>query len=264
MKFISLFILLVCHQVYANPSSSQVEEVEKVLLAEIKKKNSSEKDKFLLYNLAARELYNYKFYDRATHYYKKVLTLNVTDDKREAYVNLMAIEFAKDKNISKSTYTEALKYFEKTKKINEPELKRYMDFINENFFSKNPSKEFRGFYGEFSKQRSLKKLIEKKSYKEALSLMNTNNIDDRDLVTKIKYDLLRSLSFGKKKLKLSCESSLKKYPHSIAWTMEICRGLVKYQKGTSPSKKDIERVEESAREQKSSSQYLASAFGELK
>ncbi len=264
MKIIFLLILLVFQNSFASQESISIKDVEKIFLDEIKNEKSSDEDKFLLFNLAGRELYNYKYFDKSKEYYEKAIGLRTSQDSTEAYINLMAIEHAKSKEISKRTYDRAMDYFKKSKKISDDGIKRYMEFIYSNFIDKNGSKKFEGFYGEFSKQNSIKKLIEEKKYKEALSLINTKNIEERDFVTKIRYDLLRSIVLGKKNLSLSCKSKLDKYPDSIAWTIEACKTLVSYQKGKTPSKADFKRIVESAKEQRSSSQYLVQIFGDLK
>ncbi|WP_157868276.1 tetratricopeptide repeat protein [Halobacteriovorax marinus] len=257
-----VFILVMSPSLYAQELN--LETIEKMFLEEIQKAQSNDKDKYFLYSLAARELYAHKYYDKAVEYYEKAKGLKVSEDKTEVYVNLMAIDFAKSKSISKSRYDEAMKYFKDSKKIENKEIARYMNFINESFFQKDGAKSFKGFYGEFTKQKSIQALIEGKEYVKALSLMNPKGIEERDLVTRVKYDLLRSLTLGKKKFNLACNSSLEKYPNSVAWTISVCKGLKKYQSGVTPTKKDIESVERAAKKQKSSSFYIAKAFGDLK
>ncbi len=264
MKLFLLLILLVFQNTFAFESNKNVAAVEKIFLEEIKKKNSSDEDKFLLYNLAGRELYNYKFYDKSLEYYEKALKLNVTSDKTEAYINLLAIEYASSKSISKKTYNRALDYFTKTKKIEDVGIKKYMNFINTSFFSEGGTKDYQGFYGEFTKQSSIKRLIADKKYKEALSLINSKSVEDRDLSTKLQYDFLRSAVMGSQKLDLACKSKVDAYPNSIAWSIEACKALIKYQGGKKLSKNDILNVEKAVKDQESSRLYLVKILGDLK
>lgn len=264
MKFFLLLILLVFQNTFANEDSKKLAEVEKIFIEEIKKQNSSDKDKFLLYNLAGRELYNYKFYEKSKEYFEKAIELDVPSDKTEAHINLIAIDYARSKTVSKKSYDRAVDYFTKSKKINDEGIKEYLSFINMSFFKKSGVKNYKGFYGEFTKQSSIKNLIQHEKYKEALSLMNPQSVKDRDLATKLRYDFLRSAVLGSKKLELTCKEKVDAYPHSIAWSIEACKALVKYQSGEKLTRKDIQNVEKSAKEQESSSLYLIKKFGDLK
>lgn len=264
MKLFLLLIPLVFQNTFAIQDNEKLIQVEKIFLEEIKKNNSSDEDKFLLYNLAGRELYNYKYYKKSSEYYKKAIKLNVTSDKTEAYINLLAIEYSSSKTIKKETYDIAMEYFTKSNKIKDEGIKSYMNFLNSSFFSKGATKDYKGFYGEFAKQSSIKSLISDKKYKEALSLINSKGIEDRDLSTKLRYDLLRSVVMGGKNLELTCKEKVDAYPHSIAWTIEGCKILLKYQSGKKVTKNDIKKFERAAKEQESSSLYLINVFGDLK
>lgn len=264
MKIVSILILLVFQNSFANQESDSVRAIEKLFLDEIQAQKSSDEDKFLLYNLAGRELYNYKHYEKSKEYYEKSAAIKTSKDKTEVYINLMAIEYAQEKTISESSFRNAMDYFKSSNKIKEDGIKQYMDFIRSNFIDDSGSKVYKGFFGEFSKQKSITKLIEEKKYKEALSIINSSNMDERDLGTQVLYDLLRSIVLGKGNTTLFCKKKLNDFPNSIAWTIEACKVLSKYIDGKLPTKKDIEAVSRAVKEQQSSRQYLVSAFGDLK
>jgi len=241
-----------------------MEEIEKFFLDEMKVSKPSKVSKFFFYNLAAREFYTYKFYKKSLEYYELAIAMDVKEDKTEAFINLMAIEHARDRKITQATFDRVMKHFKSSGKIKDGGIAHYMEFISNSFFSEKPTEEFQGFYGQFSKDKSIKKYITNKEYKKALSLINSQSIDSSDIVNRVQYDLLRSLVLGKSKIKLSCKDTLDKYPHSFSWSMGVCRTLVKYQKGRTPSSRDVSKIKSSLEKQSESRLYFVKALEDLK
>jgi hypothetical protein len=93
----------------------------------------------------------------------------------------------------------------------------------------------------FFVQRDLKKLIENKKYSEALFSLGTGPKDGSAYVTLVLYDLLRTLVV-KKVSNFRCEKKLKQYPHSQAFTIQICKKLIAYQKGERLTQKDLKEI----------------------
>ncbi|OUR99915.1 hypothetical protein A9Q84_02475 [Halobacteriovorax marinus] len=248
----------------ADERIKSAEQIERFFLDEMKVSKPTDTSKFYFYNLAAREFYSYKFYDKSLEYYELAIAMKVSEDKTEAFINLMAIEHAKKREITKKTYERVMKYLKGSGKIKEAGISRYMNFISESFFSDKPAKDFRGFFGQYSKDKSIKSYIKNKEYKKALSLINDKSVYDSDIVNRVQFDLLRSLVLGKAKFKLSCKSTLDKFPNSFAWSMKVCRTLVNYQKGRTPSSKDVSKIKSSLKKQSESRLYFAVAVEDLK
>ncbi|WP_127717378.1 hypothetical protein [Halobacteriovorax sp. HLS] len=265
-KLFFILCLLFQSSIFSKDADLTIEQIEQIFTTELKNAKKSKTETFQIYNLVARELYNYNYFEKSKEYYEKAIKLNVSNaDLTEAYINLMAIDHALDKKVSKSSYDKTMAYFKKSGKIKDAGIERYMKFIESNFINKTSSMNYEGFYGQYSKDTSIKSLVEKKSYKEALSLINGSNIETRDINTKIKYDILRGLVIGKKKFPLACEEVLNKYPNSFSWRMKTCKVLIQYQNKKVPSKDDIAGILSSLKKDRSESMvYLVNALEDLK
>ena len=79
-------------------SPKELEMIEIEVTQKLKSNQLDHSKKFLIYMLAGRELYQYRFYDKAKKYYQSALQLDVPDNKSESYINLMAISLVEGNN----------------------------------------------------------------------------------------------------------------------------------------------------------------------
>jgi tetratricopeptide (TPR) repeat protein len=259
-----LFCVFSTHLSFSNEREQALAIIENEFLKNLDSKSLSKSERFQYYNLAARELYNFNFYKKSSEYYKKAIALNTKEDLTEAYINLMAIDHATLGKVKEETYKKALNYFKSSKKINETGIKKYMGFIESNFINKSSKKEFKGFYGQYSIDTNVKDLIKNKNYKKALSFYNDKNMVSNDINTRLTYDILRSLVYGKNKSYLYCARGIENQS-KFSWITMSCRVLLNYQKGRKPSSKELGSIKKSMELSDSMNKYyLISTLGELK
>lgn len=263
-----VIFLIVCI-VFSNASfSSEREEALKVIeqqfLKNIKEHSVSKVDQFHLYNLAGRELYAYDFYKESKKYYEKAISLKTKEDHSEIYINLIAIDHATLGKVEKGSYERAMKYFKESGNIKKQSISRYMKFINSSFIDKSAPKEFKGYFGQYAIDISLKDLIISKKYKKALSLLNEKNMVGRDINTQLTYDILKALNFPKNKSKPFCSYDIEN-DSPFSWITKTCKSLLKYQEGSRPSASAIKSIKVSMKKTNNENRlYLVNALGDLK
>ena len=110
--------------------------IEEKVQTELKSSTLSEDKKFLINIIAGRELYQYRFYDKAKTYYENALKINTAENKTEALVNLIAIAInKKDKEKVKMLYEEAQKYYAKNSAFKGSEIDYYLNTVERRRFS---------------------------------------------------------------------------------------------------------------------------------
>lgn len=205
-------------------SKKDFKAIEDRVESELKGKNLSNEKKFFLNLLAARELYQYRFFDKASHYYKNAIEMNVPENKTEAYINLMAIEISKgNKEKVRQLYSESKNYFSKNPQYKTADIDYYLKTI-ENYLPGNKNApEVTGFYGRFAHEENLINLIKAKEYEKGLSLLNPDSIahstSDFNITA---YDVLNVLVHGQNVKELYCDKQYKQYPNSFAMSTILC------------------------------------------
>lgn len=214
-------------------SPKELKKIEERVQDELKGTNLSTEKKFFLNLLAGRELYQYRFFDKASQYYRNAIAMNIDENKTEAYINLMAIAIDKgDKEKVRALYKETLDYFTRNSQFKTKEIDYYLSTI-ENYLpgkssEKNPPK-VEGFYGRFAHEENLINLIKEKNYEKAFSLLNPDGVarstSDFNITV---YDALNVVLKRKNAGQLYCSKQYKQYPNSFAMSTIVCSLLTDY------------------------------------
>jgi hypothetical protein len=243
LNLIAIILLLFTHteMTYSQTESKiispkEIKLIEDRVQKELVSKNLDEKKKFYLNLLAARELYQYRFYDKSEIYYLNAIKMNIEEDKTEALINLIAIAIIKkDKTKVQMYFDQANNYFNKYPKYKNKEIDYYLKSIENYLPLKNgiEPKAVSGFYGRFTHEESLINLLKNKEYHKAFSTLNPaamkNSDDDFNITV---FDSLNVLINKKSVKELYCNKQYKKYPSSYAYNIIICGLLNDYlQKG---------------------------------
>lgn len=213
-------------------SKKELKMIEDRVQSELGGKILDDKKKFFLNLLAGRELYQYRFFDKAETYYRNALNIKVDENKSEAYINLMAIGINRgDKEKVKIVFNEAHHYFGKNPSYKTSEISYYLTTI-ENYLPNKTGKvpvPVQGFYGRFAHEENLINLIKNKDYQKAMSLLNPESLksstNDFNITV---YDSL-NVYLNKKNVKeLFCDKQYKQYPNSFATSTILCSLLNDY------------------------------------
>ena len=231
------FFLIIPKQLLAETESriishKDLKMIEDRVQSELKGKNLDDKKKFFLNLLAGRELYQYRFFDKAEIYYRNALNMKVEENKSEAFINLMAIGISKnDKEKVKSVYKEAKDYFIKNPSFKSSDIAYYLTAI-ENYLPTNPGTIpvlVKGFYGRFANEENLINLVKSKDYQKAMSLLNPEAIKTSTSDFNITlYDSLHVYLNKNNVKQLFCDKQYRHYPKSFATSTIICSLLNDY------------------------------------
>ena len=251
-------------------SAKTIEAIEGRALKLLAKMKLNNYKKIFLYNLAGRELYLYGYYKKSKKYYKMAIDMRVKEDKTEAYFNIMAINYLTQNVDLKTHFVKAKSYFERSGRLKNKVFKKYI-LSYENSFVKNiykinikPKDYYTGFFGDFNKDFDFKREVLLGNYQKALSLINPKGLVQRDINTKIRHDVLRTLVYGRNTKDLLCSDILRKYPKSLTFTMEICRYLNAFIKANVKLKKDLNQIIERTKRENPRYLYLANALRKLR
>ncbi len=179
-------------------------------------------EKYKALSMLAFELQGYGFRDKAIQAYEKALDLRTsTSDPLEVATNLLALNFQKNLNKAEELFFNKVKALMKTStKEAKGEVLKFWTWV---FSKKVDTKNYHGLYGQFFKDQDTKKLMRKRKFKEALSLLTPEGLEERSINVKLEYDVLSFLN-GKRN-GFFCESTLKKYPDSYDVLVDTCRYL---------------------------------------
>jgi len=207
--------------------------IETKILGELKKsKLLDNKKKFFITLKAAREFYQYRYYEKAKVYYQQAINIDSDENKSEAYINLITIDIlSKDKSKVKLSIEKAQKYYEQNPNFKTSEIAYFLKSIENYLPGKNEvSKEIvNGFYGQFAHDENLINLLKEKKYDSAFSLINPSNLknstNDFHIVV---YDLLNVYINHKNVKELFCNKQYNEYPNSYAYSTLLCSLLNDY------------------------------------
>ncbi len=239
----SMMTLLLCIFFYSNSisalepdskilSKKELKKIEERVQQELKNKSLPEEKKFFLNLLAGRELYQYRFFEKAARYYQNAIEMNVSENKSEAYINLIAIAIDKnDKEKVRSLYEDSKNYFQKNPQFKTADIDYYFKTL-ENYLPLKKNQmppEVKGFYGRFAHEENLINLIKAHEYQKAFSLLNpqgaAQSTNDFNITI---YDSLNVLLHKKEVKTLYCNKQYKQYPDSFAMSTIICSLLNDY------------------------------------
>jgi hypothetical protein len=246
---------------------TEMKQIEERVQKELASKNLDQKKKFYLNLLAGRELYQYRFYDKAKIYYQNAIKMNIKEDKTEAFINLIAIAIIKkDKPKVQLAYDQAKNYFIEYPKFKNQEIDYYLKSIDKYLPFKNEidPKEITGFYGRFAHEENLINLLKNKEYQKAFSNLNPNamiNAEDDFNITV--FDSLNVLLNKKSVNALFCNKQFKKYPTSYAYNIIICGLLNDYLHNGKFDSKHLKRAEKYFKNEDIEKYYLLTMIKEI-
>jgi hypothetical protein len=110
--------------------------------------------------------------------------------------------------------------------------------------------------------QKLPEFMKQKKFAEAWSLVKTRELSRADLRTQVIHDVLAANATGDKSHSQFCESSLKRYPSSQAWTIRVGQ----YLQGWKKNKKDPElkkSIISQIRSEEPQSSFISSALENL-
>lgn len=272
MKTLFLSFLFICATGTAHSATQsklitqkELKAIEEQVDRELLSSNIDNKKKLIANLLAGREFYQYRFFDKSKKYYLSATNIDTSENKTEAYINLMAIALiSKDKKELKNSYNEATKYFNNNPNYNSEDIKYYLTSI-ESYLSGKNTNAVTGFYGQFVKEENLVDLVKAKKYAEALSMLNPEKIGEGDITIEvIIYDSL-NVALNKKNVKtLFCEKEFKKYPNAYTYSTLTCGLLSDYLKKSKFDPERLKRAESYFAEMDSEKSYLLEVVKEIK
>jgi hypothetical protein len=125
-----------------------------------------------------------------------------------------------------------------------------------------PAQKVPAFFADWATDQRVAELIKEGKYESAFALLSPENLEKKDINSKIEYDLLSAIVVGKENPRLYCGPVLDKYPQSIAWTMRICRFLKDWRKGKK-SNEDINSIREQLQSEDPKRMYYVDALKNL-
>jgi hypothetical protein len=265
---ITLLILIFCFNSYSDDSKimtlTDLKTIESEIQVKLESKVSTAKDKFYINLLAGRELYQFRFYEKSERYYREAIQSNVSENKTEAYINLIAISI-EQKNKSKvaTELVEAKKYFIKNPSLMKSEIKYYLNSIDG--YLGNSSEPIRGFYARFNQEENLIGMLKNKEFIKAFSSLKPESLkESNNSLEIIIYDSLNVLVNKKAAKNLYCEADYKKYPDSYSYSILICGLLHDYLQNGYFDKNRLVRAEAFFKEEASDKKYLLDMVKEIK
>ncbi len=263
MKHFTIFLILFSSSVLALEdskiiSAKDLEKIETEVQSKLQSSLVDDSKKFYINLLAGRELYQYRFYDKAKTYYQNAINLNVKENKSEAYINLMAIAAIKEnKNELKGHYEAAKKYFDEHHEFKTKAVEYYLSTVEKNITGKG---EVSGFYGYFSEESNLTELVKNKEYEKALGRLNPKALKDgQNSFNAIVYDTL-NVNVNKKNVKeLYCMPEYKKFPNAYTYSTLLCGLLNDYLANGKFDQKRFKRAQTYFTEDNQEKKYLFEA-----
>jgi len=202
-----------------------INAIELRVQASIESDSLNDTQKYKLYALAAREVMGKKHYEKALQYYDLALASNLDKGMEEAFYNKLFIKYQLEK--SADELTKSLNEFEHyLKKYDVSEKYSYILSSWKLMLSTDPQAEMtisNSLFGQQFSQKKVKRLVKDKKFAQALQLL-PDNLGQSNINLQIQSDILKTIVFGRNQ-KLYCDAKLKKYPNSLAYTMQICRYL---------------------------------------
>lgn len=271
MKSLFLSLFFICTTGHAQSglqskliTPEQLKAIEEQVDSELLSNKLDNKKKLIANLLAGREFYQYRFFDKSKKYYQSAKSIEVQENKSEAYINLMAIALlSKDKKELQTAYAEAVQYFKKNPDYSSESTQYYLQAIEGHLTGKS-KKAVKGFYGQFVSEANLIELVKSKQYAEALSKLNPERmggVDNTNLETII-YDLL-NVKLNKKKA-LACSDEYKKYPNAYTYSILICGLLNDYVNTSKLNPERLKRAEKYFAEEAPDKSYMLEVVKEMK
>jgi hypothetical protein len=247
--FIILNIIWLClNSSWALPQSANeeliTEELEQRLLREFKAANPSGDQQILIYSMVGQELLFYSQDEKAKSYLEKAIDAQGTEDKTQAYLDLIMLETKyRRQETALQHITELESYWKEHPKTRVKELAEIVQDLRR----LNSGEDLEGlttFLASVGISQRFTQLMKAGHYAQALSLVNNEQVGDSTIVIKTKVDLLRSLTRGRAQSELLCADTFAQYPNAYSYSMMICSILHDYQKEGTLNLETFKRLEE--------------------
>lgn len=246
---------------WATPLQVEVEKLEKEMVDELNKKNVGPETIFYHYLLAGRETLTLGADEYSKKYFTKALEMNVTANKTEAYVDLIALAHRNKNEAEKKKLIQDFSiYFEKNPQHLNPQMKSYLEYLK----SGRPDASLEPYFGYYTSMIDLENLIKKKSYLEAYLMMNPKGLKGADIGLKTTYDLLNVLVNKKKTKKFLCMDTYKKFPNAFSYSVKICGAIEQYMKEGKVASTRIDDLKKYFEKNHQDKSFLLSALEDLK
>lgn len=245
----------------------ELKMIEERVAKELASNKNDPSKKFLLNMLAARETYQFRFYDKAFTYYGQAIAVNAPENKTEAYINRIAISvLSKDKTKIGSTLNEAKNYFKANPQHKTKEVDYYLSAIDKSLStSVDETAKVEGFYGMYASEEAFKNLLIAKEYQKAFSMLNAEGIKKAQNSFNITaYDSLNVLLNKKDVKELYCNKEYKEFPNAYAYSTLICGLLNDYLKTGKFSDQKLKRAETFFAVEDKEKKYLLDMVKEIK
>lgn len=249
-------------------SPKEMVQIETMFKEAVKTKNLSNKKILSLHLIAGKELFQYRFYDKAEQYFLNAVNIKAEENKSDGYINLIAIGLIKkDKSKVQTAYDQARNYFLKNDHYKNKEINYYLNSVESYLLSEDgiKAKDVSGFYGAFFQEEKLISLIQKKEYKKAFSSINSKEmINSNDDFNIIIFDVLNVIINKKEVQTLYCNKQYQKYPKSYVYTVILCSLLNDYLQKGKFDPKHIQRAEKYFKKDDEEKMYLFNMLKDVK
>jgi hypothetical protein len=247
-------------------SDKELKIIQDKVDEELKKENITDDQKLLLQITAAKEAFQFHFYDVANRYYQMAIENKSKENKTEAYINRLAISLKEKKQDKvKSQFEELKSYLANNSSYKTKEIEYYIKTLDAAFSHNESPENIPGFYGMYATEAQFKNLIADKKYDKALAFVNPNGLKKTsDSFNIISYDILNVLVNRKNVKGLYCSDELKKYPDAYAYSTLLCHLLSDYMKGGKMQKANLARAEKYFKSNSAEVRFLFEAVKEIK
>ncbi len=264
--FIFLSLMLIISAMGQVVSEKELQLIQDKVDEELKKKDISDDKKLLIQITAAKEAFQFHFYDVADRYYQMAIDNKSNENKTEAYINRLAISIKDRKQDKiKVQFNELKTYLTKNPNYKTKEIEYYIKTLDAAFSHNESPENIPGFYGMYATEAQFKNLIADKKYEKALAFVNPNGLTkSSDSFNIISYDILNVLVNKKNVKNLYCSDELKKYPDAYAYSTLLCHLLSDYMKGGKMQKANLVRAEKYFKSNSAEVKFLFDAVKEIK
>jgi tetratricopeptide (TPR) repeat protein len=244
MKVLILLSIIFSFQAtasYEGLDDKTIEKLEKAALKVMERSEYSSEKQFVIYNLAARELYRQGKYKWAKKYYEKAIGYQSTKktlSKKEAYYGLlsMAVHLEREAEIEEY-YGMAKKYFEENPTQVDNQVQNLLVVSKLNYIIKDPltvndveDKDkiyFQGSFGKDVLKHQFIKAVKQEKFSMAYKMLSQKYGSDMEFNTV--RDIFKVM-YNKDGM-LHCQRYFDRAPSSISYTVKTCQLLMDFKNG---------------------------------
>lgn len=222
-KPMMVFFFFILFEIAFAQTSSPFDVWEKKMSHQLPK---DQNELFKAYETAGDYSAEEGLFEKSISYYKKAIALPVKDSKANLYLKLLLI--VKDnKKLLTTELAEARKWFTKNPEQVTPEISELLKLF-ESHVSGNTIVDPKSPLYVWAREERIKELMIAGDAAGAWLLVREDRLESADILAKTRFDLLATAALPKgKRPSLLCESTLNRSQQSFAFTLRICRYLLK-------------------------------------